>query len=69
LLVFLLSHTTMHVSMNIKFINLPLKLSGEIIYVYSDNPTEHINTVRGHTADKSNVRAGGIYSYHCALNA
>jgi hypothetical protein len=55
--------------MNIKFLNLPLTLSGEIISVYLDNPTEHINTLRGQIADKSNVRAGGIYSYHCALNA
>jgi hypothetical protein len=54
--------------MNINFINLPLT-SGEIIFVYSDNPTEHVNTVRGQIADKCNVRAGGVYSYHCVLNA
>jgi hypothetical protein len=55
--------------MNIKFINIPLTLSDEIISVYSDNPTEHINKLRGQIADKSNVSAGGIYSYHCTLNA
>jgi len=43
-------------------------LSGEIISVYSENPTEHINTFRGQIGDNS-VRAGGTYSYHCALNA
>jgi len=42
-------------------------LSGEIISVYSDNPTEHIKTFRGQIADKSTVRAGGTYSYHCAF--
>ena len=50
-------------------LHLPLTLSGEIISVYSENPTEHINIFRGQIADNSNVRADGIYSYHCALNA
>jgi hypothetical protein len=39
----------------------------EIIVVYCENHTEHINTLCRQNAELFNVEAGGPYSYHCAL--
>jgi hypothetical protein len=39
----------------------------EIIVVYSENHIKHINTMCGKNAEFLNVKAGGTYSYHCAL--
>jgi hypothetical protein len=40
----------------------------EIIAVYCENHTEHINTLWGQNAGFFfNVKAGGTYSYRCAL--
>jgi hypothetical protein len=39
----------------------------EIIVVYSENHMKHINTRCGKNAEFFNVKAGGTYSYHCAL--
>jgi len=32
--------------------------------IYSDNPTIHINTVRGENAEFLNVKSGGTDSYN-----
>jgi hypothetical protein len=37
-------------------------LSREIIAVYTNNHTKHINTLRGQKAGFQNVEAGGTYS-------
>jgi hypothetical protein len=39
----------------------------ETIAVYCENNTEHINTLRGQSAEFYYAKAGGIYSNHCAL--
>jgi hypothetical protein len=39
----------------------------EIITVCSEIHTEHINTVCGQNVEFSNVKAGGVYSNHWAL--
>jgi hypothetical protein len=44
-----------------------LMLFKEIIGVYCENHTEHINTLRGQNAEFFNVKAGGIHSNHCSL--
>jgi lipoate-protein ligase B len=44
-----------------------LTLFREIIAVYSENHTKHMNTICEQNAELSNVQAGGTYSYHCAL--
>jgi uracil DNA glycosylase len=44
-----------------------LTLFKEIIAVYSENHTKHINTTWGQNAELLNVKSGGTYSYHCAL--
>jgi hypothetical protein len=38
----------------------------EIIAVYCENHTEHINTLCGQNAEFLNVQAGCIYGYHKA---
>jgi hypothetical protein len=43
-----------------------LMLLGEIIAVYCENHMEHINTLWAECSF-FNVKAGGVYSYHCAL--
>jgi hypothetical protein len=42
-------------------------LFGEIIPVYCENHTEHINRLCGQNAEFLYVKAGGTYSYRCAL--
>jgi hypothetical protein len=42
-------------------------LFGEIIAVYWDNHTEHINTLRGQNAAIVNVKADGTHSYRRVL--
>jgi hypothetical protein len=44
-----------------------LMLFREIIAVYCENHTEHINTLYGQNAVFVNVKAGGIYSYRRVL--
>jgi hypothetical protein len=44
-----------------------LMLFGEIIAVYCENHTEHINTLCGQNAEFLNFKAIGRYSYHCRL--
>jgi hypothetical protein len=45
-----------------------LMLFKEIIAVYSENRTKYINIFSGQNVELMNVKAGGPYSYHCALN-
>jgi hypothetical protein len=44
-----------------------LMLFREIIAVYSENHMESINTLCEQNVELLNVKAGGRYSYHCAL--
>jgi hypothetical protein len=44
-----------------------LILFKEIIDVYSENPTKHVNTRYGHNAGLLIVKSGGTYSYHWTL--
>jgi hypothetical protein len=39
----------------------------EIIAVYCENRTEHINTPCGQNAVFSNLEDGGTYNYHCFI--
>jgi hypothetical protein len=39
----------------------------EIVAVYCENHTEHINTLCGQNAEFSCVKAGGIYDNHWVL--
>jgi len=39
----------------------------EIMAVYSQIHTKHINTVRGQSVELLNVKAGGTYSDHWAV--
>jgi hypothetical protein len=39
----------------------------EIIAVYCENHTEHINTLCGQNAEFLNVEEGGTYGYRCVL--
>jgi hypothetical protein len=39
----------------------------EIFAVYFENPKKPINTLCGKNAELLNVKAGGTYSYRCAL--
>jgi hypothetical protein len=48
---------------NDQLVNAVLK----IIAVYSENQTKHINTPCVQNAELVNVKAGGSYSYHWAL--
>jgi hypothetical protein len=41
-----------------------LMLVKEIIAGYCENHTEHTDTLYGRTGEISNVKTGGIYSYH-----
>jgi hypothetical protein len=41
--------------------------SRKIIVVYSKNHIEPVSIVCGRNAELLNVKAGGTYSYHCAL--
>jgi hypothetical protein len=41
----------------------------EIIIVYSENHTKHINTLCGQNAEVLNVKVGGTYNYHSALKS
>jgi hypothetical protein len=43
-------------------------LSFEITAVYSEHYKKVMNKICGLTAHVLNVNAGGVYSYHCALN-
>jgi hypothetical protein len=45
-----------------------LMLFREIIAVYCENHTEHINTLCGQNIEILNVKEGGINSYHLALS-
>jgi hypothetical protein len=42
-------------------------LFGEIISVYRNNHTKHINALRRQNAEFVNVKAGSTYGNHCAL--
>jgi lipoate-protein ligase B len=44
-----------------------LTLFKEIIAVYTENHTKHINKLCGKNAELLNVKAGGKVSYHCVL--
>jgi hypothetical protein len=44
-----------------------LMLFREIIAVYCENRTKHINRVCGQNVEFFNIKASGIYSYHCSL--
>jgi hypothetical protein len=39
----------------------------ETAAVYCENHMEHIDTLCGQNAQFLNVKVGGIYSYHCAV--
>jgi hypothetical protein len=39
----------------------------EIIAVYSENHTKHLNTLCEQNAELFSVKVGGKYRYHCAL--
>jgi hypothetical protein len=39
----------------------------EIIAIYSENLTKHINTLCGRNAEMLNVKASGTHDYHLAL--
>jgi hypothetical protein len=39
----------------------------EIIAVYCENHTEHVNTLCGQNVQLLNVKSGGVYSKRCAL--
>jgi hypothetical protein len=39
----------------------------EIIAVYGDNHMKTINILGGQNAEQLNIKVGGTYSYHCAL--
>jgi hypothetical protein len=41
----------------------------EIIAVYSENHTDHTNTLCGQNAELSIVETDGAYSYHWALKS
>jgi hypothetical protein len=43
-------------------------LFGEIIRYYPEKHTKLTNIIHGYNAELLNVKASGIYSYHCALN-
>jgi hypothetical protein len=47
----------------------PLMLFREIIAVYCENHTEHINTLCGYNAEFYYGKAGGLYSDHCVLKS
>jgi hypothetical protein len=40
----------------------------ETVAVYFENHTEHTDTLCGQNAELSNIKAGGTYNYHCAVN-
>jgi hypothetical protein len=40
----------------------------ETVAVYCDNHTEHTDALCGQNAQFGNIKAGGTYSNHCALN-
>jgi hypothetical protein len=40
-------------------------LFGEIIAVYSENLTKHINTICQQNSEYFNPKTGGTYSYNC----
>jgi hypothetical protein len=44
-----------------------LMLYSEIIAVFSQVHTKHINTLCGQNVEFVNVKSGGIYSYHWVL--
>jgi hypothetical protein len=44
-----------------------LTLFKEIIVVYTENRTKHINTLCGQNAELLNIIADGTYIYHCDL--
>jgi hypothetical protein len=44
-----------------------LTLFKEIIAVCSESHMKHVNTLCGQNVELLNVKAGGTYSYHCAL--
>jgi hypothetical protein len=56
----------MHKSIHYVFIvtTIQLILFGKKITVYSGNHAKHIN-MHGENVDSFNVKAGGMYSYHC----
>jgi hypothetical protein len=43
-----------------------LMLCGETVAVCCENRTEHTGTLCEQNAELQNVKAGGVYSYHCA---
>jgi hypothetical protein len=46
-----------------------LTLFKEIIAAYPENHTKPINTLCGQNAELFIIKAGGTYSYHCALKS
>jgi hypothetical protein len=41
--------------------------SREVIAVYSENHTKHVNTIRRQNEEMFKVKAAGAYRYHCGV--